>query len=249
MRILSWNVNHRAGVRAIPEWLVPAIAADSPDMLVCTEYVRGPQHVEFLKALREVGLRDSDVTAPYHPGANCILVAAREPLLGGPVHPPADSDSAVQSGFAHVILEQSAIHLFALRRPEPSEMSGANVPDCEWLGDAVEPYLTEPSIVIADFGVASGDAGDCDEEIGALMPRGWRLVSSREGANPYVPSGSERRLQLAFVSPLLSVSSAEYSWRFRDMSRETSTQREGIPDQAMLVIDVERAEPVSPSRS
>jgi hypothetical protein len=249
MRILSWNVNHRAGVRAIPEWLVPAIAAESPDVLVCTEYVRGPQHVEFLKALREVGLRDSDVTAPYHPGANCILVAAREPLLGGPVHPPAHSDPAVQSGFAHVILEQSAIHLFALRRPARSEMSGANAPDCEWLGDAVGTYLTEPSIVIADFAAATGDASDCDEEIGALMPRGWRLVSAREGASPYVPHGSERRLQLAFVSPRLSVSSAEYSRRFRDSNDEASDRRVGNPDQAMLVIDVERAEPVSSSRS
>lgn len=128
-------------------------------------------------------------------------------------------------------------------------MSGTNVPDCDWLGDAVERYLGERSIVVADVGAATGDASDCDEDIGALMPRGWRFVSAREGANPCVPNGSERRLQLAFISPLLSVANAEYGWRFRDSGDEASVTRVGIPDQAMLVIDVERADPVSPSRS
>lgn len=240
MRILSWNLNHRAGVRDIPAWLAPALEAERPDVFVCTEYVRGPQHVELLKSLRAIGLRDSDVTAPYHPGANCILVAAGEPLLGGPVQPPHDSDPSVQSGFAHVVLEKSAIHLFAVRIPEPGEMREGKREACEWLGDALDPYLGEPAIVIAEIDATTGDASECDLELGSLMPRGWRLVSARAGADIHAPTGKERHVQLAFLSPLVALLHAEYSWRIRGLSDEASVRRVGIPDQAMLVMDVKR---------
>ena len=242
MRILAWNVNHRAGVLAIPEWLVPAIAAEVPDVLMCTEYVRGTRHVELLRELRAAGLPDSDVTAPRHPGSNCILVAAREPLLGGLVQPPLDSDPAVQAGFVHVVLEKSAVHLFGFRMPDASEMVAQAPHECDWLGDAMEPYLHEPAILVADVDVATADASECSEELGALMHRGWRLASAREGASFfYAPKEGERRIQLAFVSPGLTVSDAEYRWSFRGLSDEVKLRRVGIPDHAMLIVDVERA--------
>lgn len=241
MRILAWNVNHRAGVRAIPEWLVPAIAAEAPDVLMCTEYVRGPQHVELLRELRAAGLSDSDVTAPLHPGANCILVAAREPLLGGLVQPPLDSDPAVQSGFMHAVLEKSVVHLFGFRMPDVSEMHAGTSQECDWLGDAMEPYVDEPAILIADFDATTADANDCAKELGALMHHGWRLASAREGTRFYTPKEGERRVQVAFVSPVLTVSNAEYRWSFRGLSDEVKLRRVGIPDHAMLIVDVERA--------
>lgn len=235
MRILSWNVNHRAGVRAIPDWFVPAIAVESPGALVCTEYVRGPTHVELLKALRAVGLPDSDVTAPYHPGANCILIAAHEPLLGGAAHPPAGSDPAVLSGFAHAILEKTGIHVIAFRMPEASEMSDTKRHDCAWLADVLEPYLHEPAVFIADLDAASGDAQrQCADQLDALVQRGWRPAS----ADVVTPKGGERRRHVALASPLLTVTSAEHSVRYRDLSDEASDRRVGIPDQAMVIVDV-----------
>jgi len=202
MRLLSWNVNHRADVSAIPASVVPAVAAQEPDVLVCTGYVRGPQHVEVLGALRAIGLRDSDVTVPHREGASCILVAAREPLMGGPVQPPAESAPSVQAGFAHVILERSAVHLFVVKVPEVGEKIGADGKPLVWLGEALEPYRDEPAIVIADVDGTSG------AELNALEQRGWRLAS------PETPLREDHQRQhVAFVSPVLTVSNAEYSSR------------------------------------
>lgn len=62
MRIIAWNVNHRAARHAIPDWVGTAIAAERPDAVVLTEYVVGPDHGRFTEELRELGLRHQDVT-------------------------------------------------------------------------------------------------------------------------------------------------------------------------------------------
>jgi hypothetical protein len=242
MRILSWNLNHRAGVRAIPDWLVPAIEAESPDVLVCTAYVRGPRHVELLAAFRAMGLRHSDVTAPQAGGANCVLLAARESLLGGPVRTPEGSPPSVEAGFLHAILEESGVHVFGFRMPDFGKMLTEKRHTFDWLTEAIEPYLQEPTLVIGDFNTAPGDSRRfCGDRLETLMQRGWRLAIPVDGASFYTPSGHPRRIDLAFVSPLLSVMSTEYSWRFQDLSPDATRRRAGILDHAMLLLDVQRA--------
>jgi hypothetical protein len=204
MRFLCLRAND-AGAGTIPDWFVPAIAAETPDVLVCTSYVRGPQHVELLAALRAVGLRDSDVTAPHRAGGRCILVAAREPLMGGLVQPPSGSAASMQADFAHVILEKSAVHLFVLQMPEAGATAGGRGPSTQWLGDALEPYLHEPAIVVGDCDANAGD------EFDRLAQRGWRGVGAHAAPSDDTPTGDQRRLQRTLVSPALIVSSTGYS--------------------------------------
>ena len=241
MRILAWNLNHRADVRTIPDWLVPAIEAESPDVLVCTEYVRGPRHVELLAAFRAMGLRHSDVTAPQAAGTNCVLLAARESLLGGPVRAPDGSPPSLEAGFLHAILEESGIHVFGFRMPDFETMPTEKHRTFDWLTKALEPYLPEPTIIIGDFDSASEDSRrSCGDQLETLMQRGWQLAIPRDGASFDTSGGDPRRIELAFVSPMLSVSSAEYSWRFREISPDATRRRVGIPDHAMLVLEVQR---------
>jgi hypothetical protein len=42
MKLLAWNLNHRAAPRRIPSWIAIAINEQAPDVLVLTEYVEGP---------------------------------------------------------------------------------------------------------------------------------------------------------------------------------------------------------------
>jgi hypothetical protein len=51
MKLLSWNLNHRAARRRIPSWIATAIDEQAPDVLVLTEYVEGPDHDFFLATL------------------------------------------------------------------------------------------------------------------------------------------------------------------------------------------------------
>jgi hypothetical protein len=55
MKLLAWNLNHRAARRQIPAWIAAAINEQAPDILVLTEYVEGPDHDFFLAGLNANG--------------------------------------------------------------------------------------------------------------------------------------------------------------------------------------------------
>ena len=58
MKLLAWNLNHRAARRQIPSWIAAAINEQAPDILVLTEYVEGPDHDFFLASLNANGLSE-----------------------------------------------------------------------------------------------------------------------------------------------------------------------------------------------
>lgn len=78
MKLLAWNLNHRAAKRRIPAWIATAIAEQSPDILVLTEYVEGPDHASFLDALSAQGLGNYSLTSQPG-GENQLLIASRDP--------------------------------------------------------------------------------------------------------------------------------------------------------------------------
>ena len=76
MKLLAWNLNHRAARRQIPSWIAAAINEQAPDILVLTEYVEGPDHDFFLASLNANGL--SEFSCSIQPGReNQVLIASR----------------------------------------------------------------------------------------------------------------------------------------------------------------------------
>ena len=76
MKLLAWNLNHRAARRQIPSWIAAAINEQAPDILVLTEYVEGPDHDFFLASLNANGL--SEFSCSTQPGReNQVLIASR----------------------------------------------------------------------------------------------------------------------------------------------------------------------------
>jgi exonuclease III len=76
MKLLSWNLNHRATRHRIPTWVAAAISEQAPDVLVLTEYVEGPNHIAFLASLNDIGL--SAFSCSTQPGReNQVLIASR----------------------------------------------------------------------------------------------------------------------------------------------------------------------------
>ena len=77
MKLLAWNLNHRAARRQIPLWIAAAINEQAPDILVLTEYVEGPDHDFFLASLNANGL--SEFSCSTQPGReNQVLIASRD---------------------------------------------------------------------------------------------------------------------------------------------------------------------------
>ena len=76
VKLLAWNLNHRAARQRIPSWIAAAIEEQDPDVLVLTEYVEGPDHDDFLASLNANGLSTSSCSA--QPGRqNQMIIASR----------------------------------------------------------------------------------------------------------------------------------------------------------------------------
>jgi hypothetical protein len=83
MKLLAWNLNHRAARRQIPSWIAAAINEQAPDILVLTEYVEGPDHDFFLTSLNANGL--SEFSCSAQPGReNQVLISFEDPLDQAP---------------------------------------------------------------------------------------------------------------------------------------------------------------------
>ena len=76
MKLLTWNLNHRTRPKPIPDLVPEVIKALSPDLLVLTEYVRGPSHDSFLTCLFDLGLCFT-LMSPEANGENSVLIAGR----------------------------------------------------------------------------------------------------------------------------------------------------------------------------
>lgn len=236
MRFVSWNLNHRALPRAIPEWVVPALAYQEPDVVVLTEYVEGPGHTVFVEELANIGLETAFSTR-YVKGQNQILIATRGSLRPGSLEAP-PMTPAVPPNFLHVGLDEG-LDVVGFRMPA---FTGAERPVkrqvWEWLISALAPLRDKPAIILGDFNTAPGDSraycGDC---LDAFIASGWRHVLPTSGYSwRHAQSGTERRIDHAFVTGGL-IARAEYSWDFRQLAGSDST-RVGLPDHAMLIASV-----------
>lgn len=238
MRVLSWNLNHRAAKRRIPDWLSHAIAAHAPDVMVLTEYVEGTDHDQFVKALHGVGLRYNSISHPV-PRQNQVLIATRLPHRIGHLSPPT-IHPAVPSNALHVVLDEPELDLIGFRMPAFVEgRRRLKRETWEWLLQAAASLSHVPAVITGDLNTAPQDSvADCGDCLKQLMRIGWHHARPTTGFSWVHPRwGTERQIDHTFVSPLLSVIHAHYSWTFRDEAPATQP-KVGHPDHAMLIVDI-----------
>lgn len=236
MKVLSWNLNHRAARRAIPDWVVSAIEAEAPDLAILTEYVAGPDHHRFLGGLSAAGLPFVSLSDQVK-GENQILIASRESLSSGHLFAPA-IHSAVPPNALHVTLNPSRVHCLGFRLPAFKRVDKAFARTTwEWLLKAASELIEYPSIIAGDFNTALEDSvADCGDCLRSLVSDGWSHVQPKGGYSfRHAQTGSERRIDHLFVSPAFVSSGAEYSWGFHKYGGDAASGKVGVPDHAMLL--------------
>lgn len=241
MKLLAWNLNHRAARRRIPAWIAAAIANEAPHVLVLTEYVEGPDHDLFLSALRGMGLlhHKLSLSEGRH---NQILIASQEKLRDGELAPP-PLHPAVTSNALHVRCVESGIDILGFRIPafKPKDRQ-LKRQTWNWLLGAAEVLAVRKSVIAGDLNTAKGDSkaycGDCIENLCAL---GWTHALPTTGYSwRHQASRKERAIDHAFLSPALSFTSTEYSWGFQKLAGPIWTGSVGQPDHAMHVTEIEQ---------
>ena len=237
-RLLTWNLNHRAKRRPIHDWIATEIAERHPHVAVLTEYVEGPDHERFCQELAAQGLT-SQLASRGAAGHNQILIGARTQLYVIPVLDPG-IHAAVPSNFLHSV-GADGLHVIGFRMPAfKSPDRALKRKTWNWLIQYCRPLESQPTILLGDFNTADGDSpaycGDC---LDALSDLGWHRVTPAGHSWTSGKTGGERSIDHAFLSPALKLNRATYDWDFQVRWRESASQRVGIPDHAMLVVDVD----------
>ncbi len=181
MKILSWNLNHRAARRPIPSWITSAIARHAPDTLVLTEYVEGQDHHQFLLGLGDLGLRNV-LISPRTLKENQVLIASRDPMRSGglkapPLHP------SVPPNALHALLGNARFNLLGFRMPAfTGQPKAIKRETWNWLLDAAAGMLSTPAAIVGDFNTTPGDiAANCGDCLDALVSQRWQHMRPTSG--------------------------------------------------------------------
>ncbi|MBM4247820.1 MAG: endonuclease/exonuclease/phosphatase family protein, partial [Deltaproteobacteria bacterium] len=203
MRILSWNLNHRAARQRIPVWIADAIAAQAPDVLALNEYVDGrdkatcrADHERFLDALDATGLTHRQVTTRVG-RSNQVLVAAREPIEAGSLVAADDISDSLPPNFLHVRLVETGLDLVAFRMPAYEYVNRHKKRlTWDWLIDALGGVRQRPAVLIGDMNTQPDDSERyCGDSVEKLVESGWRLALPSTGYSWRRREGSpERRI-------------------------------------------------------
>lgn len=238
IRVITWNLNHRAKRHQIPRWIAGSILSAEPDVVVLTEYVEGADHRQFVDDLKAGGLAFFQKT-DYTPKENQILIASRESLVRGNISAPGIYSSVPQN-VLHV--RQNGVDILGFRMPSGKAFDRPYKRSTwDWLLGAATQLGNKPAIVVGDFNTAPGDTdgycGDCLEKMAEI---GWSRAAST--GYSWKGRGVERQIDHIFTSPSLTLLDAEYKWNFQELVPDAASGKVGIPDHAMLVADVAAAD-------
>jgi endonuclease/exonuclease/phosphatase (EEP) superfamily protein YafD len=249
MKLLAWNLNHRAARRRIPSWIATAIDEQAPDVLVLTEYVEGPDHDFFLATLNANGLCTFSCTTQPG-GENQLLIASRDAqrryeLVAPDIHP------SVPSNILEVSLASPGATVLGFRMPafEAKDRALKRL-TWNWLLGEADRLRAGSALIVGDFNTAPGDSearcGDCLEK---LIQGGWQHVRPASGYSWRHPqSGTERQIDHIFLSASLVPRRVEYLWGFERLAPEGTSGKAGCPDHAMLVCEFDLAPDIARPR-
>ncbi len=240
LRVLGWNLNHRARVKAIPPKLVEAIASFEPDVIVLNEYVHRETRRPFLDEVAERGLPHWLISHVTPLGENHVLIASRTPIEAGSIRAP-DIAPSVPSNFLHVILPQDGCEILGLRIPDYGKEPKTKRACWNWIIETASIVKNRPFVMIGDFNTDPDDPSTlCKDCIGKLTDDGWQLASPKDGASWWTLKDKVPcRIDHAFVSQHFTVLESRY---VSDLGALGSIghSKEALTDHAILLIDIER---------
>jgi Endonuclease/Exonuclease/phosphatase family len=242
MKLLAWNLNHRAARRRLPPWIAAAIVEQAPDILVLTEYVEGPDHDAFLAALKANGLCKFSCTT--RPGReNQLLIASRDiqrryELVVPDIHP------SVPSNVLEVSLVNQAVSILGFRMPAfKTKEHALKRLTWNWLLGEADRLRAGSALIVGDFNTALGDTeGRCGDYLEKLVQCGWQHALPESGYSWRHPrSGTKRQIDHIFLSVSLIPRRVEYLWDFGRLAPEGTSGKVGSPDHAMLLCEFDQA--------
>jgi endonuclease/exonuclease/phosphatase family metal-dependent hydrolase len=239
LRVIAWNVNHRARGRAIHPNLVEAIASLNPDVIVLNEYVHRDTRRQFFDQLTEHDLRYQLVSHVTPHGENHVLIASRSPIELGSIRAPG-IEKSIPSNFLHVRLPQDGCEILGLRIPDYSKQPKMKRTCWDWIIEMAATAKDRPFVMIGDFNTDPEEPSTlCRACVGKLTDDGWKLATPKQGASWWSVNGKPFRIDHAFVSRHLNVLESRYVAGFGELG-SIGNDEHSLSDHAPLLIEIEQ---------
>jgi len=243
MRIATWNVNHRAVRKTIPDTIAPAIISTDADVLVFTEFV----HCDIKEDRQAFYGQLKDAGYIYHllsdntPKENHILIASRKPIVKGDLLPPTTIHSSVASNFLHVKYEDTATEIIGMRVPDYSKPIYKEVAKAywNWFSSLTDEISDRPIIILGDFNI------DPDmkkykyrHHLTGLLDKEWQIASPERGASFWAnKNNAPHRLDHAFLTNNFHIKNTSYLQKVDDLWK-CGENKYKEPDHAILLVEV-----------
>lgn len=236
MKIMAWNLNHKASERRLSAKLVDAIQKISPDLLILNEYVHGETRATFVEALCAIGLRHLQLSIRINSN-NQVLMACRQRMELGDLAGPKMHDDGGTSNFLHIKLTDS-VEIVGVRAPA-YEASAHLREYWQQLRNTIEGTRDRRIAYIGDLNADPNRRGGVgDKHLAELRTEGWVIP---EAIGPWSYSAGTR-VDHAVLSPSFGKVSAEYVCSINGLVLAKRGDRTAISDHAALVVQV--TEPV-----
>ncbi len=238
MKLITWNINHRASQKRIPPSMAAGLSSLFPDVIILTEYVIGPSHESFIEELSASGFGHISIS-PYAYRENQILIAANSALLSGALKAPSIAPS-VTTNFLHVHMKGHGLDIIGIRVPDYSKQPSIRNQCWDWIEDMAKVIEKEPYVIIGDFNTdPSYPLNKSGNRISNIVMAGWQHALPQSGFS-YLPvnGGTGKRLDHAFVSKHFIIHRTEYIWESNGYIFAGKVPG-AMSDHALLVVDID----------
>ncbi len=238
MRLLAWNLNHRARPRVVPEGVSRAIAALAPDVAVLTEYVSRNSHERFIGQLAALGLPHAMASGKV-PGQNQVLVASRQRFERGSLRAP-DIEPAFPPNVLHVTLPEAGVGILAMRVPDYSHKAPLRRACWDWIESTAATVRHAPFVILGDLNIDPGyPPKQCGDRIPRLVASGWHWALPPQGGSFWpLKGGTPKRLDHAVVTRHFHRVSAAYVEEVDGIRLGARGGRGALSDHAALVVEL-----------
>jgi len=248
MKILTWNLNHRAGKKgSTPEKMkkVTASLKDlDADFVVLTEYVPDPKYDDqFQKDLKLSGYADVTISDYYSPKNNVhnrILIASRSPMKRGSIRPPMDIIEGVPNNLFHVTFSDLGLGILGLRMPLPM-----NAAEKKKWWDSITAIAKDnqnhPFIILGDFNTDRSTRGpNGGIRFTKITEYGWQCISPSGKSYWSQDFSTQSRLDHALFTNHITIRNAEYTisnQNFVFTKTPITNVPDAISDHAVLLVE------------
>jgi hypothetical protein len=211
----------------------------TPDVVLLSEYVEGPDHCRFVTEMAGNGLPHHSFSTRVQ-GQNQTAIFSRIPQAAG-VKLATELDPSIAPNFLHSRIGGAGYISF--RMPAfKTVFRGLKRATWKLLDATLEALNSESTVIGGDFNSAIEDDDEfgCGDCLRALAHKGWIHARPESGFSwKHARSRRERAIVHVFASPGFRVVRSVYSWDFLERVPETKMGIAGHRDHALVVVDLE----------